>query len=419
MSATIWILEPRDSLIARDGRPFDPVPGARSRTLEFPFPSTLVGALRTRAGRNSEGAFDDALLATVKDIAVRGAMLVRLDADGQIEEMLAPAPLDALLFEAKQTTTNDTDDPLAAASLQRLVPLKLPPGAMTNMPRTTSDELAPVGLERSDPRKPHARPPRFWRWEKLEAWLTSPRSLASIKVSGYGYPRLPQDARTHVSINPASLTSNEGALFQTRGLEFTSEDARRERFALALVVENMNGLTVAEGIAPLGGERRLTLWRAAQTENAVPLRCPDEIRRRIKDDKACRVMLLTPAHFVDGCLPREALKPRHGVTPEICAARLERAQVISGWDFERRAPKGTRRLAPAGSVFYWRLTLDEKADLDAWIDATWMRALSDEAQDSRDGFGLAALGTWDGELRDIEVETNERGANDGETHTTS
>ena len=37
---TIWLVEPRDPLIVREGRPFGPDPGAWATSLPFPFPST-------------------------------------------------------------------------------------------------------------------------------------------------------------------------------------------------------------------------------------------------------------------------------------------------------------------------------------------------------------------------------------------
>ena len=51
---TTWIIEPHDPLIFRDGRPFGPNPGARAKTLSFPFPSTTTGGVRTRAGLDKD-----------------------------------------------------------------------------------------------------------------------------------------------------------------------------------------------------------------------------------------------------------------------------------------------------------------------------------------------------------------------------
>lgn len=103
------------------------------------------------------------------------------------------------------------------------------------------------------------------------------------------------------------------------------------------------------------------------------------------------MILVSPAIFKDGYRPPLAWT-RGGVTAYLKAAAVPRAQVISGWDLHQGKPKPTRRLAPAGSVYFieWSDSLDARA----WIDATWMRNVSDDVQDQRDGFGLAVLGVW-------------------------
>jgi CRISPR-associated protein Cmr3 len=58
-------------------------------------------------------------------------------------------------------------------------------------------------------------------------------------------------------------------------------------------------------------------------------------------------------------------------------------------------PKPSRRLVPAGSVYFLKLDGSDAA-IDQFIDATWLQAISDDEQDRRDGFGLALFGAWDG-----------------------
>lgn len=78
------------------------------------------------------------------------------------------------------------------------------------------------------------------------------------------------------------------------------------------------------------------------------------------------------------------------------------SEVVSGWDLAfdngagkpRGRPKPTRRLAPAGSVYFVELEGGAREDLERWCDAAWLAPLSDGEQERRDGFGLAALGAW-------------------------
>jgi len=86
---------------------------------------------------------------------------------------------------------------------------------------------------------------------------------------------------------------------------------------------------------------------------------------------------------------------------KIIAAALSRYQTISGWDYEKGTPKPTRRLVPAGSVYF--LNLEGVADIEAFVNAVWLQAISDDDQSRLDGFGLALLGAWDGVMRNMEA----------------
>lgn len=392
---TMWLIEPRDPLIVRDGRPFGPNPGARATTLPFPFPSTLAGALRHKAGLNDDGTFDRTRSDAVLKLEVRGPLLVQLHDDPleqavRIADWLVPAPADALLLKPEKT-----DEPIL---LRRwLAPRPLAGGATTAMP----DGLQPAGPASYERNKVSSRAPRFWYWKLFSRWLEAPeddtRGPSELGIAG-----LATDTRMHVSIQPETQTAREGALYQTSGLELTWRDHDQEkqgifttrRLALAAVMEgptpNFSG-----GLAPMGGERRLMRW-SANRPTLPPW--PDGLRDRIIRERNCRVILLTPACFAAGYRP-PLQWVRAGVAATLVSAVVPRAQVISGWDLAYRnangdygRPKPTRHLAPAGSVYYVRFP--EGADIEAWLVATWMQNVSDAKQDCRDGFGLAAVGAW-------------------------
>ncbi|WP_043097972.1 type III-B CRISPR module-associated Cmr3 family protein [Kallotenue papyrolyticum] len=389
---TVWIIEPRDPLIVRDGRPFGPDPGARARSLPFPFPSTIAGALRHKAGLTASGAFDAERARpehpdSVLKVGVRGPLLVALNAADQVIECFAPAPADALLLRG------DADE--AKMQCVRLLPLQPPEGSVYRQP--AGREPCLVGPRRAVQAKPSEHAPRFWRWSVFERWLIEPDEGPCAPAT-LGLSQLPSESRMHVSINPASQTAEEGRLFQTIGLEFTGPE--RERLALAVesdgVFAHWRG-----GLAPIGGERRLATWRPQPW--TLP-RCPDGLRQRIMRERACRLILLTPAFFAQGYRPTELLNEREGVRPQLVAAAVPRPQVVSGWDLRIDRPKPSRRLAAAGSVYFLKLAADSDAAIGRWIDAIWMQNVSDDAQACRDGFGLAALGTWDGQPLPMEVQ---------------
>lgn len=388
-----WIIEPRDPLIVRDGRPFGLIPGARARTLAFPFPSTTTGALRTRVGQDAHGVFQKTRIPAVKKLAVQGPLLVALNATDEVMTWYAPAPADAIIMEGVWPPQTKSECE-AHTRIKRvpLVPLASPPDAQHNLPQG----LAFVGAVTADPSKPISRPPAFWSWPVFGQWLTVPARDApegicpeSIGIIGPGH-----EERTHVKIAADTQTAAEGALFQTSGLEFTTPT--RSRLALALVADE----PLTPGLTPFGGESRLAAWRVSAQQ--LP-GWPEGLKAIISDQRACRLILLTPACFTAGYRPAWLLEARHGVTPQLQAVAIGRPQVVSGWDYEYRCPKPTRRLAPAGTVYFLSFGKALRSDIIAWLDAIWMVNVSDAEQDRLDGFGLAVVGAWDGKLHQMEA----------------
>ena len=400
-----WVIEPRDPLIVRDGRPFGAdIAGARATSLDFPFPSTTTGGVRTRQGLGKGGNFDAALITQLKQLEVGGPLLVELNENGEIADWLMTAPADALWCNLDDGNGGVYKD---RAKLIRLAPLQIPTGAFTNLP----DGQWPVGTWQYS-RKPFDKPPRYWKSTQFQEWLTDPQACDGAAIEKWGHDGPPKETRTHVGIEPSSQAAIEGALYQTRGLEFTHQaKAPRvggQRLALAIWTA---ADALQEGLTPFGGERRLTHWRKSgkliDTEFAG---CKQSVIERIKqsrdgDSYSCRLILLTPAHFTDGYRPCWLFKVQNNVKVELNGVAINRTQVVSGWDFDRTKskdhphgqPKATRRLAPAGSVYFLKLKGD-KHQIEDWCDRLWLKCASDDWQDRCDGFGLAMLGAWSGKL---------------------
>lgn len=391
----LWLIEPRDPVIFRDGRPFNASPGAQAATLPHPFPSTIAGAVRTRAGRTADGKFDPTRIQTLLAEAIYGPLLVELDETGAVKDWLFPVPADALLLQT------DPPDPQTA----RLIPLtvlKALPGMATDLAG-----LSLVGTVRSEKGKPLAKSPTYWTRSQFEGWLSAPRRNDALDLSTTSSRGPAAESRIHVSIG-ADQTAEDGALFQTTGLCFTSltqtpDDgtpplADAKRLALAL----KTSAKLREGIDFLGGERRAVRWLAPEPGEALPT-CPPQVRESIKSTKHCRLILLTPGLFQNGYLPDWIKTAVPDVRVKVKAMAGRRYQTVSGWDFDTQEPKPTRRLAPAGSVYFLELDGDENA-LERFIARIWMHNVSDDPQDQLDGFGLAVLGVWDGEPKEMEVE---------------
>jgi CRISPR-associated protein Cmr3 len=397
---TIWLIEPHDPLIIRDGRPFGPQPGVQANSLPFPFPSTTTGGVRTRAGLNDQGIFT-AKADDVKKIKVKGPLLVQLSSntnDSNPEEWLVPAPADALLF----STTEGNE-----LIVKRLVPLEKSEVEQTDFNGNYEDSLMLVGLSQSDQRKSAKNAPLFWYWKAFQDWLIHPVNEQNLQPSSLGHNGPERERRIHVSIDGNSLVGKEGALFGTSGREFTHTNGKQEqrlieakRLALAVAVDDdsLGSMKVREGFTGFGGERRVVNWQ--KSDSNLP-ECPKELVDEIAKNKACRLILLTPAFFTEGYRPTWLFQQASNVKQELKAIAIQRLQVVSGWDLEIKRPKPTRRLAPVGSVFFLSLEGTDEA-IKSWISNIWMQCISDEEQARNDGFGLAVIGAWSGKPESME-----------------
>lgn len=411
---SVWLIEPLDPLIARDGKP---AAVGHFRTVSFPYPSMIAGAVRTRMGCEN-GAFTiprASLPELLEKVLVRGPVLTELDAEGKVLQWLAPAPRDASILR-------DQGDSKERPILRRLSPRPL--SAEEGLDSLREHKLLPVAFAGAETYgKPPKKVPAFWNWKDFEAWLTAPADRPGIDLKSLGTESLPVETRAHLAIQPGERVGIDGMLFQTSGLRFLQEQKREKeqegegegeerpslpprRFALSLWTEETTvagrPLALRQQIAPLGGERRLARWSPA---SAGWPQMPEAVRDKIVSTRRARLILLTPAIFEGGALPGWSGGPwplGGSVRATVSAACVPRPEVVSGWDLAadngdgkpKGRPKPTRRLAPGGSVYF--LELDGKPeDLRQWCNETWLSCVSDHEQDRRDGFGLATLGIWE------------------------
>jgi CRISPR-associated protein Cmr3 len=396
---SVWLIEPLDPLIARDGRPSAV---GHFRTTSFPYPSMIAGAARTRMG-SENGAFvlrgKEALDELKQKAIVHGPLLAELAPDGdEVLQWLAPAPRDLTILQ-------DGDAP---PKLKRLLPSAPDPGE--DMDSLAGAGLFPVSFRGAETYgKPPQGQPAFWNWKDFERWLAEPADRPVVNLESLGIEALPVETRAHLAIQPGERVGIDGMLFQTSGLRFLQKSASKlepRRFALSLSCEEATvagrPLALKRQIAPLGGERRLARWSPASMEWP---RLPEAVRDRIVRTGRARLILLTPAMFEKGALPgwNGGAWPLGGaVQATVRAACVGRPSVVSGWDLAadngpgnpKGRPKRTRRLAPMGSVYFLELQGNPE-DLRRWCEETWLACVSDDAQDRRDGFGLAALGIWE------------------------
>ncbi len=398
---TPWIIEGRDPLIFRDGRPLGG--NAPIETMRFPFPSTLAGAVRGRLATDPKsGTFtlrgDEAGLEQLLRIPVRGPILAEIDPITEtVRDWLLPAPRDALVRDNNEGVPSiirlcpgglETGETVAELNAHGLLPIF----ATSTVPNTKTREDAVL----------------YWRAAAYTEWLRG-RVPKLNDRSDLGVAALPRESRMHVSMRHGERIAEDGALFETVGLRFvnlpTATANTPPRLAdsqhFALSVQSPGGLVAGKHLslrrefAPIGGERRIARWWPAP-QTCQWLQAPQQLTEDILKDRRARLILVTPAVFSNGSIPGWSgadFPTSQGVRVTVRAACVPSPQVVSGWDLRKCVPKPTRRVVAAGSVYFVELE-GSNADIRTWVDATWMQTISDATQDRLDGFGLTTIGTW-------------------------
>ena len=393
------VITPLDPVVARDGRPFNA--GMRMKGLGWPYPSVLAGSLRTLLGKLQGGGFPKETVDALREIEIAGPLPLK---DGQL---YFPAAADLVFDAGRREWYAARPGALAGAA------------PTCNLPAGLRPALLPAVIP-SDFKS--SAPPAFWSTGRMSEWLVDRSQFPKIgprKQPGPGFSAAPdQEERTQTQIDPDRRVAQDTLLFRTVALGFTDGMSMAARVstgnAFARHVDRL------DAIHPIGGERRLAHWRTANPPASPPRdekhkkkvqaapadppkpdpwQCPDAIRKMLSQNPAkIRMVLASPALFDHGWRPdwlRDGRPPglhaRSNVKLTLVSACVPRWQPISGWDFEagRMGPKRARRLVPAGSVFFFEASGDTSS-----LAGLWLRSVSDQDQDQKDGFGLALWGDW-------------------------
>ncbi|MCA9709021.1 MAG: CRISPR-associated protein Crm3 [Myxococcales bacterium] len=384
------VLCPRDGLFCKDGRGWQTRENGKGRTLAWPHPSTVLGALRGAWGRGRESE--------------RGERWARADwaaqtADVELQRVLAlcrplgtetwrpehrrwPAPLDALYVEPADGTS---------AGVHAL--------------RPQASRVATLGSDDDDAREslwwPHAprgkpRPgPRWWSDADFVAWLEGRTPPARPPSAD---PPIRTDV--HLEIDPQRCTGLDGRLFTRQVVETLVGGRRGERpRQWALAVRSALPSPRIESPLVLGGGHRLcAVEPAAAALFEAPeglLACFDQAR-----SSRLRLVVVTPADLPGGWLPGGFVREGHelhgrlGDAPVVLrAAFVGRPIAVAGWDMATNRPKPLSRMAPAGSVYFFERTDGRCFDGES-ARSLWLTALGRRREE---GFGLVVPGVWKGD----------------------
>ena len=388
-------LEPRDGVFLKDGRGWCTSESNRAGSLAWPYGTTVRGALRAALGYAVEADRSRPLasqewLPLNADVEV-SAVLPLARRPGEEWSTAArhwPAPLDALLLDG-----HDAAVPLEpAAGEAEILPLDDGPEAAAiaaiRHPRHAAAAAKPLAM------------PRFWPDELLTAWLCG-RPVDRGAVLAAAQPLL--RTQTHVSIDPTTGTAADGMLFSGSVVEphARAAGAGLLEWSFAAVSHTL-GRTRAKSldgrVVKLGGDGRTA--RCAPLPDSL-FAMPDQIAAAFAAGSVgMRLVLVGPAAFDAGWRPAsfEAAGGRYvgrfaGLDDLVLhAACVGRPQSVSGWDVAGGGPKATRRLAPAGSVYFVTRRSGAAFTADD-ARAVWLASVGEPAH-RPDRLGAVVPGIW-------------------------
>jgi CRISPR-associated protein Cmr3 len=300
---------------------------------------------------------------------------------------LSPKPADALYYKEGEST-----------HIIRQTPVSPSADCACDLP----SGLLLVEMRRKVKGKP-VPGPQYWPLQRLIEWGEGQSEWNKAQETEFfdalekeGQDSLDIETRIHVALDRETGASVEGQLFQTGGIDLS---ARRQGCVWAkhdLVFIGRAAAELRDDLVNLGGERRLSRLHAA-AENVWPAP-PQTLAENIRRAGGLRLTLVTPALFSEGYRPGWLDETLTGSPPGISNFRLrlravavERWVPVSGWDLAARKPRATRKAVAAGAVYWFECIGEIPED---FIQQLWLRPLSDQEQDRRDGFGLTLPAPW-------------------------
>lgn len=390
---TYYFVRPTDSLFVRGNLAFGDS-GEHGASVMPPPPSLFAGAFRSAIlGRDSKalaqftqhGRTDDPDLDRVlgtldpesgKIVSKGTFRITMLTLAGQptgstVLEAIVPLPSDLLRLESGFASLIPGEpDPLVSCNGD------LPRVAML---RTAKQEKPQTGAYL-----------RESGWIKHLAGDTPDKDADSVKVE-HVHTR---DPRLGIGLNGDSRTAEFGLIYTTEGFAFSPKGSPFTGTGFLAGVAGANGLLPESGFLRLGGDGRGAEYRRNQFRPVdPPLDAIAEVRR-------FRLILMTPGLFTGGWLPEGVSREgdafilrTNGCTARLVCAAVPRREVISGWDLFRWKPKDARRVAPAGSVYWFDELKGDPGKLADWVaDGLWGE--NSDLQRRAEGYNLASLAAW-------------------------
>lgn len=363
--------EALDTLMFRDGRPFNQSDAGASRAVSVfpPYPPTVVGAIRAALWKQAGGDWNSEKFGTGTDwqdsqttlgpLAFGAPLLFRSVADKKKRSLEPFFPVPLHLVEGRDPVR--TEKPAAEKTPTFLAPSDS--GMPCDLGRSVRLPLPQLALEEVKPIED--------RWVSLsgmKAILSNncPKPEHFIKCSALWQV----EQRVGIGISEETRTTDDGRLYMASHIRMA------DGVRLGLNVSGSD--PIKPTLQALAGEHRMALVSAEQI-TTLP-ETPDP--KRLNKNRYC-VVQISPLLLNAMPDPGGKLGDLPGTLVSACLGKM---QSIGGWDSVRCKPIPLRRAIPAGSVWFMELGSNELAD---WQASTKGLGLATEW-----GFGQFLIGNW-------------------------
>lgn len=208
-----------------------------------------------------------------------------------------------------------------------------------------------------------------------------------------------RETRLGIALDAASSTASDGALYTTEAVALRDDSGLKVGLQVGFLVGIAGAAPLADsGLLRLGGDGRGACWQR------VPFDPP--AAPQIAQGGRFRLLLTTPGIFSAGWLPEAVVRDTSGAcrlrgdgfSARLACAAMPRHEVVSGWDLAAWAPKIARRVASAGSVYWFDQFEGDAGKLATWVKhGLWPQNAAmqaDIAPRRAEGLHNALLGHW-------------------------
>ena len=382
-------LQPNDTFFFRDGRPFTKGEQSEGHSIFPPFPSTVLGALRSayiaEFGNLSlfySGGMRDTIgtpESLCNAIRLRGVFLA--DNRGNRTDIFFPLPLD-LIYKKAEKKDNSTALHLLAPKHRNFASSGTIDYPLTWWSTSESIDSDADGL---------------LRLGAIQRYLQGNDTSLRLKDRATLIEREP---KTGIARSRDTLSSEDHMLYRIDMSRFKNRDGN---YGFVVDYECPKNLP-QKGLLKLGGEGKSFAYQNIVLDVNPLSSHLETVKAVIQSTGRFKLYFVTPAIFKQGWLPSwldkntfsgtYPMEPAAPIPLQLITAAVGKSVPVGGWDMAKGQAKPTWRAVPAGSVYYFELL--DRDRIDDLITALHYQNISDDR--TEEGFGLALMGIVKGEV---------------------